>query len=379
MRILAMRVVRQIGWLGLLLAWLHAVPPARAQPSYRLTGTVTDASNNEPLPGVHIFLASRQQGTTTDRNGAYTIEGIESGAYQVVISMVGFNPAVAQVQLIGESTHFRLDVSLNPIVYALDGVEVVDEVPREWQKLLERFNKFFLGRSENAVRSTILNPEVLDFRDDDSGFYATASEPLVIENRGLGYRVTFLLTEFRIDKTNGLRYTNGYWRLEPLEPKTRSEESAWRQRRERAFLGSMQHLLWSLVHAREEAEGFRITLDDREDAPFAGAYLRRTGNITGDEIIEPSESGHYLLRFPGFLRVDYTRYDNNGRLFQRRMPPQRQLSYIKLNSPVVNVHTQGYIYSLGQGVGLVTAYGYMASQGAADLLPQEYADQRNAR
>ncbi|NJK86717.1 MAG: hypothetical protein HC906_12835, partial [Bacteroidales bacterium] len=43
--------------------------------SYRtVTGTVTDAETNEPLPGVNIQLAGELTGTVTDLNGKYSIE-----------------------------------------------------------------------------------------------------------------------------------------------------------------------------------------------------------------------------------------------------------------------------------------------------------------
>lgn len=362
---------------GLVLSGLAGA--AQAQESYRLAGRVVDASTGDPLPGVHIFLASRQEGTTTDRNGQYAIESIEAGTYQVVISMVGYTAAVAQVQLAGSQLHYQLDARLEPAVYTLEDVEVVDEVPREWQRQLGRFTEFFLGRSENARMTDIENPEVLEFREDDRGFYASASAPLLIENRGLGYQMTFVLTDFRIDKQSGLRFTDGFWRLQPLTPRSRSEEHDWSRRRDRAFKGSLQHLLWSMVHGVEAEEGFRIVLDERDYAPFLTEMYRLDEQVRSDSVLTQAANGHFELRFQGFLRVDYTLFDEDRGLFRRLRPPERQRSFIKLNVPSVSVHPRGYIYAIGQGSGLVTAYGHMASQGAADLLPQEYADQRAGR
>ncbi len=354
------------------------VGTAFAQSSFDLTGRVTDAATGEGLPGVHVFLASRLQGTTTDAEGAYVIDRVEPGAYRIVASMVGYQAVVQTARLTGDASAYRLDFQLQPTVYSLDSLEVVDEVPREWLSQLALFETYFLGRSANARLSTIENPEVLEFVDDDAGFHAYAAEPLIIENRGLGFKVTFLLTTFRVEKTTGLRYTDGFWRLEELEPESEDEEERWRERRELTFQGSLQHLLWSMIRGRDEEEGFSIDLDRRENAPFAVAFTSELERVESDSLIARSDATRqYVIRFPGYLRVDYFREEDSAGFFRRRgRPPRRQISYLKLNAPEVNVHRQGYVFSLGRALGMVTAYGYMASQGAADLLPQEYADLR---
>ena len=68
--------------------------------------------------------------------------------------------------------------------------------PKEWEQQLNEFTQRFLGDTGNAKESEILNPYVLSFEDNGTLFKASASEPLNIENRSLGYRVTFVLDHF---------------------------------------------------------------------------------------------------------------------------------------------------------------------------------------
>lgn len=64
-----------------------AAIPINAQ---QISGTVTDASTDETLPGVNVFLAVTQTGTASDAEGNYQITGIEPGTYTLVASFVGY-------------------------------------------------------------------------------------------------------------------------------------------------------------------------------------------------------------------------------------------------------------------------------------------------
>ncbi len=52
------------------------VPYAMAQ-SGSITGKVTDAETGETIPGANVFLVETEQGSPTDAEGTYTIEGVE--------------------------------------------------------------------------------------------------------------------------------------------------------------------------------------------------------------------------------------------------------------------------------------------------------------
>ena len=70
-----MRCMKKL--LLLSLAWVWLIPVAMAQ--QQVSGTVTDYSNGEPLPGVNIIIKGTTNGTITDIDGAYRID------YQVII------------------------------------------------------------------------------------------------------------------------------------------------------------------------------------------------------------------------------------------------------------------------------------------------------
>ncbi len=83
-----------------------------------VTGTVTDASTGETLPGVNIRIDDTGQGTTTNNEGEYRLE-LPEGAEQLIFTYVGFNEL--RVDINGRSV---INVELEPAVELLDDVVV---------------------------------------------------------------------------------------------------------------------------------------------------------------------------------------------------------------------------------------------------------------
>jgi len=88
-----------------------------AQPK-TVTGTVTDATTNELLPGVNVIIKNTTNGTSTDFNGAYSIS-VAPGQVLVFTSL-GYT---TQEVVVGAGA--RIDVRLNPSVELIEDVVVV--------------------------------------------------------------------------------------------------------------------------------------------------------------------------------------------------------------------------------------------------------------
>ncbi|MGB5264902.1 MAG: carboxypeptidase-like regulatory domain-containing protein, partial [Lutimonas sp.] len=69
-----------------------------AQDKMTLSGTVTNALNNETLIGVTIIIPELGTGTTTNEYGFYSIS-IPEGEYTIEISYVGFEPMTETILL----------------------------------------------------------------------------------------------------------------------------------------------------------------------------------------------------------------------------------------------------------------------------------------
>ncbi len=85
----------------------------------KITGTVTDASTGEPLPGVNIVIANTTTGTISGVDGTYAIE-VPGPDAELTYSFLGYI-----VQNIAVSGKTVINVALKPDVKALEEVVVV--------------------------------------------------------------------------------------------------------------------------------------------------------------------------------------------------------------------------------------------------------------
>ncbi len=100
------------------LVWIFLSMPILSQ--HVLSGKITD-NKMKPLPGANIVLKPGNTGTTSKKDGTFSIADVRSGKYTVFISFIGFRPDTLLVDLNGD---VRLpDISLKPEPFR--GEEVV--------------------------------------------------------------------------------------------------------------------------------------------------------------------------------------------------------------------------------------------------------------
>lgn len=90
----------------------------------RVTGTVTDQSTGNPIPGVNVFVTSSQLGTVTDADGKYAIAVPARGnSVSMTFSFVGYSTLTQSVDVSGQS-EVVLDVPLSEDILNLSEVVV---------------------------------------------------------------------------------------------------------------------------------------------------------------------------------------------------------------------------------------------------------------
>jgi TonB-linked SusC/RagA family outer membrane protein len=98
----------------LIISWCAAWSQDRT-----VTGRVTDAEDNLPLPGVNVVVQGTTRGTTTDSEGMYSIS-LTSRETTLVFSFVGYKPFTIDV-----TNRTSLDVSLEGDIASLEEVVVI--------------------------------------------------------------------------------------------------------------------------------------------------------------------------------------------------------------------------------------------------------------
>ncbi len=222
-----------------------------------IKGRVVNSSDKKPVPNVNVFLSNATIGDKTATDGTYTLTGIKSGSYDLVVSMVGFETYRQPVKLNNENITLP-DIEISAKSIGLH--EVVIKAHNDPQRDLyyEIFKNDFLGSSKLAAHCRILNPSVLDFDYNDvSGeLKASSYDFLEIENRALGYKVKYLLAEFSRDKSGDKVHFNGSVLFENMKGSP-SELRAWLKKRQEVYEGSEMHFLRSLLNDKLD-DGFRV-------------------------------------------------------------------------------------------------------------------------
>jgi len=94
-------------------------PSAPAQQGVKITGKVTTAMNNEPLPGVNVLEKGTMNGTITDLNGNYSLT-VAGPSSELVFSFVGYLSEEVEV---GGKTN--ISIALTETIESLQEVVVV--------------------------------------------------------------------------------------------------------------------------------------------------------------------------------------------------------------------------------------------------------------
>ena len=107
----------------------------QAQPNMaaELNGRVIDAETGVPLTGAHVFIAKSMIGTTTDRDGKYSLTGVPTGAHRLYVSMLGFEDDFLDIML-RASKAYTFDFDLTPAVIGIGEIVVEAERDKNWKK-----------------------------------------------------------------------------------------------------------------------------------------------------------------------------------------------------------------------------------------------------
>jgi hypothetical protein len=217
-----------------------------------VSGRVIDAKTREPLPFANVYVNNTTIGTVTNASGEFTLHDLPPGSTDIVFSFIGYISQQVKVVVNGTATN-PMVIQLTADAQQVAEVNVKASRDKTWEKQLKRFEKVFLG---NTTACKLLNPWVLDFVSENGSTVVNASLPLEIENRRLGYTLFFQMkrssysaTEFSIVGTT---------RFVELETTSASEALRWTKERERAYTGSVRHLMKSILDRQLSQQGFEL-------------------------------------------------------------------------------------------------------------------------
>jgi len=254
---LAMRYFLIVGWITFVLH-LRSGLPAFGQTTASLTGRVADAISGNPMPFAHVYVNGSTQGAVTDEKGHYKLTGVPLGTIEIAASFVGYQPVMQKIRFENASLQ-KADFQLKPSEQMLDAVTVRGNSKRS-EKQLRQFKKQLFGEPFGS-QCLLVNPEVLNFKEDKNSLYATADGPVIIDNQALGYRLIYDLKHFN-STPSGKVYFAGAARFEELKPENEKQADRFRRNRMTAYRGSTRHLMASLIDGTFGHAGFLVYQED---------------------------------------------------------------------------------------------------------------------
>lgn len=350
----------------------------------RITGRVINATDKTGIANASVFLSNAIVGAKTTSEGAFTLSDAKNGKYELVVSIVGFEPYKQNITVTGSDVALP-DISLSPKTYALKEVTVKQHNDPNRTQYFATFKEQFLGKSEPADQCEILNPEMLDFAyDDDSGTLTASSvDFLNVENRGLGYRVKYLITNFTYndkDISNRKLHYEGSVLFEELKG-TPSQQKNWQRARLQVYKGSVMHFLRALQAKHLDEEGFRVLqLANPERRDLSKSQLSKRMRPTlmnyplnEDEMMgKTDQSGVHALGcdFDSF-HITYNedhRFPKRGQMNNINSIANHDVTVLNFNVPYALFDNNGALLDPNS----VTYNGTWGNNRVAELLPVDY-------
>ena len=362
------RIIQRLAKTVLFLSFLFAGNELVAQKIFK--GTIIDAARNEPIPYATVFLTNTTFGVSADEKGKFSLK-VPEGNYDVIVRMLGF-----------ESLTFSLNTTtlqpqgykmmLLPMEDQLDEIEVEEERDPVWYRNLATFKIYFLGSSENAKSTTILNEKVLrlDDQSEPAVLKVKAADVLKIENPKLGYRLDYLLTDFRFEVRERYIFYGGNPLFIPDTTLSQSKLKKVETNRELAYRGSLQHFIQALYQGKVREQGFEIRRLDR--LPKDGGFLDQLNSqiLNEETLLDRGTDGKVTISYDFHLHILY-KLEKESSEYAGIMNGKKsvnQSSLMKLEVDALELYENGgYANPFG-----IMVEGYMAWERVADLLPLDY-------
>lgn len=281
-----------------------------------ITGNVKDEKTGLPLPFANVFVNNTTIGAVTDTKGNYRISGDLPPNPELAVSFVGYHTKFRKISLQGRS-QISVNFELSPKEEGLSEVMLKSKRDKRWERYMRRFERVFLAVPDDPFfgKIEIKNPWVVDFEEGripgrGKFLAASASQPILIENRALGYQIEYHLQEF-VEMSGGFHYF-GLANFKTMEESIDSAQ--WEIARNSAYFGSVKHFLSSLLRRRAEEDGFKLyevtlpPMGQLRTNRFEEELGRTIHPMREDStLIEEIPGGIYRINWPSKVEVHFTK------------------------------------------------------------------------
>ena len=308
-----------------------------------IKGIVLERKTNTPVLAT-IYFNGTFVGTLSDLNGNFELDISKNNSMPLTISSVGYY----SITLTDYSKVKPLIVYLTPKVHELKEVVISStSLARKRKVYLNKFKDVFLGTTDNAGNCEIINENDITFNYDSSKdtLVAFASKPILINNKALGYKISYYLDKFEYYKNlNSFSLIGNIVFNEDLTNRN-PDKQIYENRRKDAYLGSRMHFFRALWANELTTAGFIVKNSANKYLSYKDIVVEENCNLP-DSI----KTCKKYLKYRENLQIIYS----------------SSLSDVTLFAPKVRFDKNGN-FDLGLEWG-----GEMLTKRVGDMLPSEY-------
>lgn len=327
--------------------------PAESTFKYSVKGVILDSLTNEPIANAHVYLDGTEIGAYTNMEGIFQFSNVTKGTYELVISHINYG--VKNYYLYVNKGLDEFTLSIPPKVVVLDEFKVLSAKNKFWNVYYSIFVEEFIGSSVNSEKCIIKNPEAVrilfDSTDSYKEFEVFTTEPLIIHNEALGYKLNYDLIFFK-SKAGVIRYV-GKTNFDALSPEETKGHRRWKKKRYHAYTGSLRHFIQAEMTDELKQNKFRTQIVDEVpelvELKYYPANLKSKEMIRLKNICESLPVGKYIQVLHGSDKISYI----------GKLDTTINREYMRFDE----------YFDLSDGI---MVYGYWSKQRLADALPLSF-------
>jgi hypothetical protein len=305
-----------------------------------ITGKVYREGTDTVIAGASVYYSGSMGGTITDKAGHFELQAKQQ-QIPLIVSCIGYYSATSPYTP-GKSMVIYLKPKLeelHTVTIRADGMDRKEEI--------KRFTEAFLGTSDFAKSCTITNMDDINFSYSKKTEVLTAScdKPIIIQNKKLGYTVSYYLDKF----TNKGKevFIAGNYTFKEI-PELAGQPKIIRNR-EDAYEGSRMQFIRALWYHQLEKAGFVM---------YTGRYIPVTEN---NIVAHDSLQNKYIHLPDDPITITHS---NDARV----------LNHITTKQNLIFIDKDGFY-----GAGLNWTGQFFGNERIGDLLPFEYKSPQEAK
>lgn len=323
----------------------------------QIQGRVIDAKTKEIIVDAEIYVAYSLINTFSDNEGKFSLVVPTAGPEKIFIyhpNYLIYTFPIPETNIVRPEYRIQLEYNSN----RSDKKSIPPKSDKKWHYRYSKFSRKLLGSTNNAEYCEILNPEVIDFESTGlNQFSASSSEPFIIDNLNLGYRIIYFLHKF--DSEIFSAKLDGTPCFIELMPDSLEEEDKWYNNRDDAYYGSLQDFL-TCIYDRQINNSW-----DSDPMPFSLEFNPDCYNFFDSSslkyhMVPLEDSTKFHLIFASELLVWFSKYKEG-----------KEIEYETGFDLTNDTLTIDYLNMLNDKSQIETS-GLWSEQGIADALPLEF-------